>query len=56
MTAKDIFAVMLIWLTSLILIAGSTQIHSGFLSVAQFVLGIWFAVSGAINSWMVARK
>lgn len=41
---------------SILLVAGSTQITHPILAGAQFVVGIWFAIAGAITGWQAARK
>lgn len=41
---------------SILLVSGSTQIDNSWLSVAQLLTGIWFAIAGAITGWQAARK
>lgn len=50
------FAVAFTFVISMLLIAGSTQIENGWLSAAQFIAGIWFAIAGAITGWREANK
>lgn len=41
---------------SILLVAGSTQIAQPMLSGAQLVMGVWFAIAGAINGWQQANR
>jgi hypothetical protein len=41
--------------TSFVLVVGSTQISEPVLAISQLILGIWFAVAGAIQGYQSTR-
>lgn len=40
---------------SFLLVAGSSQIAEPLLSVSQLIVGIWFAIAGAVTGWQATR-
>lgn len=50
------FAALFAFATSIVLMAGSTQIELGWLSALQFVMSVYFAVVGGIQGWLVSRN